>query len=364
MILIVGSGLSGATIARKFADDGYKVKVIDKRNHIGGNVYDFIDENGIRISKYGAHIFHTNHKDVWDFVNKYSDWTEYEHRVKSFVDGELLDIPVNRRTFNKLSGMTLSEKQMKNFIKHQGKVNNIGKPINSEESAIKRIGSIKIYEKMFKNYTKKQWDLWPEELEPEVMDRIPVRFDYNDRYFNDTYEALPSDGYTKFIENMLNHENIDVELNKEYTDSDGYEAIFFTGKIDSYFNDELGKLGYRSVKFEYETHNVDKYQETSVVNYPSLEYDFTRIVEYKHFYDNNSNITVIAKEYSIPDGEPYYPIPTVKNRNLYKKYQEKAKKLEKNNIYFVGRLANYKYFNMDQAIKNSLDLYNKVKEKI
>ena len=357
--LIVGSGLSGATLARKLANDGEKVLVIDKRNHIGGNVYDYVDaDTGIRISKYGAHIFHTNNEDVWSFVNKFSVWLPYEHRVLSYVNHKLVPVPVNITTINRLFNLSidneykmnawLSEKQIKNTIK------------NSKDAALSRVGD-ELYFLMFENYTRKQWDLDPSELEPSVLERIPVRNNFYDRYFSDKYEALPENGYTDFVKSILNHKNIEVKINEEYNKKKHKaKRIFFTGKIDSYFSNKFGELEYRSLKFNYTKHKIKDYQPTAVVNYPSLDYPYTRKIDYKKFYNIQSDWSIIAEEYSTSIGEGYYPIPNEKNRQIYKLYQNEAKRLENENVYFIGRLAEYKYFNMDQAILSALQLYDRI----
>lgn len=357
--LIVGAGLSGATLARKLADDGEQVLVIEKRDHIGGNTYDYIDQNtGIRLSKYGAHIFHTNSEEVWEFVNRFSEWTPYQHRVLSYVNGKYVPVPVNITTVNTLFGTNLSsEAEMAEWLdKNQEKM----QVVSSKEAALNRVGK-KLYELMFENYTKKQWDLDPSELEPSVLERIPVRTDNNDRYFTDKYEALPTNGYTQFVANMLDHENIEVRLEEAY-EPGKYQAdrVFFTGKIDTYFADKYGKLEYRSLNFTLHTYKTEDYQPSAVVNYPSLEYPYTRKIDYKKFYPIDSEYSIVAEEYSTDKGEEYYPVPTQRNRELYAKYQAEAMRLESKGIYFVGRLAEYKYFNMDQAILSALQLYSKI----
>lgn len=362
-ILIVGAGLSGATLARKFAEDGHAVTVIDKRDHLGGNVFDYVNEDGIRMSKYGAHIFHTSDEGVWEFVNRFTKWLPYEHRVKSMVNGKLVSVPVNIDTFNTILGSKFTnEENLREWIEAQHP--EIDVPQNSEESALKRIGSNIIYELMFKNYTKKQWDKYPEELEASVMERIPVRFDHNDRYFSDKYEGIPTNGYTSMVENMLGHENIKLQLDCDYF-AEKFENIdmtFFTGKIDTYFNDKFGKLEYRSLRFEHETVETESFQDHAVVNYPGLEVSFTRIIEHKKLYMQDSPRTTITREYSIEGGEPYYPVPNPENRKIFDKYKEEANK--RKDVMFVGRLANYKYFNMDQAIRNALDMYEDMKDKL
>lgn len=360
-ILIVGAGISGLTIARKYAEKGHEVTLLEKRNHIGGNCFDYVDENGIIVSKYGAHLFHTNDEGVWNFVRQFADWFTYEHKVLSFVDGKLVPVPVNIKTVNSLFGTDIkTEEEMKIWLEKN--IKPIKDPKNSEDSALSRVGPV-LYEKMFKHYTKKQWDLWPEELEASVMDRIPVRTNFDDRYFTDKYQALPSGGYTKFFQALSNHKNIKIVYNTEFNDdlknSLEWDKLFFTGPIDQFFGKKFGKLQYRSLNFQFETLDREYFQENSVINYPQTE-KFTRIVEFKYFNNCKSNKTTICKEYSSWDGEPYYPVPNQVNRDLYLRYQEEAEKLESKNIFFVGRLANYKYFNMDQAFKNALDLFEKL----
>ena len=362
-IIIVGAGLSGATLARKFAEDGEKVIIVDKRDHIGGNTYDFVNEYGILMAKYGAHIYHDSDDETWEFVSRFTEWIPFEHRVKSSVEGKLVPVPANIDTYNQVLGMSFKNgEELKKWIESQHP--EIIEPKNSEESALKRIGSDVIYEKMFKNYTKKQWDKYPDELDASVMERIPVRHDHNDRYFGDKYEGIPKHGYTVMVHNMLDHNNIKVILGRDYHKMklDEPKLLFYTGKVDSYFNEKFGKLEYRSIEFEHETLKLESYQESAVVNYPEENYPFTRIVEHKKFYNQKTPYTTISREYSIADGEPYYPVPNQANRDLYEKYRTEAEKLEEQGIYFVGRLASYKYFNMNQAVRAALDLYKRLKK--
>jgi len=358
-IVIVGAGLSGAVLAERYASIGKKVVVIDKRYHIAGNCYDYVASNNILKSKYGAHIFHTSYEDVWEYVNRFSTWNNYEHRVLSFVDCQLVPVPANLTTYNKVLNRDMDSDHLKDFLENKNAYRDIDVN-NSEDSALKRLGSRDIYEKMFKNYTKKQWDMEPKELEASVMERIPVRYDENDRYFNDKYEAMPSEGYTKFIENMLNHPLIEVHTNTDFFNQQvEYEKLFFTGRIDTYFNEKFGELQYRSLRFEDELLDNDSFQKVAVVNYPELAFPFTRIVEHKKLYGKgDEGKTIITKEYSTWDGEPYYPVPTQENRDKYELYKAEAEKATE--VIFVGRLANYKYFNMDQAIKNALDMFNEL----
>lgn len=363
-IIIVGAGISGATLAERYATKlNKKILILEKRDHIGGNCYDYYNEDGILVSKYGAHLFHTNFDDVWEYVHKFSKWYPYEHRVLGKVDGKLVPIPVNITTVNMLFGTNIqNEKEMQQWLS-KNQIPNI-KPSNGKEAALARVGKV-LYEKIFKYYTKKQWDKYPEELDAEVLNRIPVRTNFDDRYFSDIHQGLPKEGYTKLFEKMLDHPNITVKLNTDYftvKDTLGtYETLFYTGPIDQYFDykhESIGKLEYRSIRFEQETHDVEFYQKGPVINYPQPGEAFTRIVEYKHMTKQKHKKTTIAREYSTDDGEPYYPVPNPRNRAIYEEYRKEAEALEKSGIHFVGRLANYKYFNMDQAFKNALDLFN------
>lgn len=360
-ILIIGAGISGATLAERYASTGKKVVVIEKRNHIAGNCFDHYDENGILVSKYGAHLFHTNHKEVWEYVNRFADWYDWEHKVVARVDDKTVPIPVNITTVNTLFGTSISnENEMKQWLDENRVAFEPAK--NGEEAVLNRVGTV-LYEKMFKHYTKKQWDKYPAELHASVLERIPVRYNYDDRYFSDEFQALPVGGYTKIFEIMLDHPNITVMLDTDYFDVkheiSGYEKLFYTGPIDRFieFKDKVvDKLEYRSINFVTEHLDQEYFQESSVVNYPGEEVDFTRIIEYKHFGDQKSPKTSIVKEFTIDHGEPYYPVPNEKNQKLYEQYKAEAEKLT--DVYFVGRLANYKYFNMDEAFKNALELFD------
>jgi UDP-galactopyranose mutase len=358
-ILVVGAGISGAVLAERYASIGKKVLVIEKRNHIGGNCYDYYNKDGILVSKYGAHLFHTNYEDVWEYVQRFSKWYTYEHKVLAKVDGQLVPVPVNITTVNKLLGTNItSEAEMQVWL-DQNQVKN-ETPKNGKEAALARVGEF-LYEKIFKNYTKKQWDKYPEELDASVLNRIPVRSDFDDRYFSDTYQALPLGGYTQLFDKILSHPNITVKLNTDFFDireqTQDFQKIFYTGPIDQFFDFKFSvkrKLEYRSISFVHQTLNQEFYQKNSVINYPNEE-DFTRIVEYKHITGQKHPKTTIVKEYTTDDGEPYYPVPNAANQEIYDLYKKEADRLK--NVHFVGRLANYKYFNMDQAFKNALDLF-------
>lgn len=365
-ILIIGAGISGSVLAERYASLGKKVLVIEKRPHIAGNCFDYVDENGILVSKYGAHLFHTNDKSVWDYVHRFSDWYPWEHKVIARVGDKTVPIPVNISTVNELFDTNIgNEQEMQDWLENNRI--DIAKPANGEEAVLNRVGPV-LYEKMFRHYTKKQWDKYPEELDASVLERIPVRVNFDDRYFSDEYQALPLGGYTQLFEKMLDHPNIEVLLNTDYFEVKdlyaNFEKLFYTGPIDSFFQfteklDE--KLEYRSINFVSETVEAEFFQENSVVNYPGTEVEFTRIIEYKHFGNQKSDKTTVVREFTVDEGEPYYPVPNPKNQEIYQRYKEKADRLT--DIHFVGRLANYKYFNMDQAFKNALDLFDQLKKK-
>ena len=355
---IVGAGLSGSTIARLAAEDGKKVLVLEKREHIGGNVYDTLDEiTNIRISMYGAHIFHTNDEEVWTFVNRFGLWKRWDHQVLSLVNGTYVPMPITITTVNTLFNLNIqSEDEMKTWLSKERI--QCDTPVNSEESALNRVGQ-RIYDYLFHSYTRKQWDKEPSELEPSVLDRIPLRTNFDTRYFSDKYQGLPVDGYTSLVSNMLNHENITVQLNTPWTShlEKTWKILIFTGPIDGYFKmSGLPPLEYRSIHFEWKRMiQPGFHQPASVVNYPGLDTPYTRTVEYKHFLHQSSPWTILSSETTSSEGEPYYPVPTLYNRELYDKYKELAS--QESDVHFVGRLATYKYFNMDQAIRNSMDYY-------
>jgi UDP-galactopyranose mutase len=364
-VCIAGAGLSGAVIAERYASQlNQAVIIIEKRDHIGGNCYDYVDEDtGIRVSQYGAHLFHTRSERVWEYVHRFSKWTKYEHEVVGVVNGTHVPIPVNIQTVNSLFGLNITTtEQMDRWLK-QEQVTYDHAPTNSEEMALSRVGH-RLYELIFHPYTIKQWDKEPRELGPEVTARIPVRNNNDNRYFGDRFQALPTNGYTAFFRNLLCHPNIELRLKTDYfkvRDSLKCRHTYFTGPIDAYFA-HLGhkKLEYRSLDFErrvvYNTGIDGFFQPKFVVNHPAAATDFTRIVEYKHLLNQTSNHTILFVERSKAGGEPYYPIPNDENKALYAKYQDLAGKEE--GVSFVGRLANYKYFNMDEAILNALKIFD------
>lgn len=366
--LIVGSGLYGSVCARELADRGYRVLVIEKRDHIGGNVY---TENveGINVHKYGAHIFHTNNKEVWDYVNKYVTFNRYTNSPIANYKDEIYSLPFNMYTFNKMWGVVTPE-EAKTIIAEQRKEID-HEPQNLEEQAISLVGR-DIYEKLIKGYTEKQWGRDCKDLPSFIIKRLPVRFIYDNNYFNALYQGIPIGGYTKLIEKLL--EGIEVRLNIDYLQNRNElnelaDHIIYTGPIDAYFDYKLGHLEYRSVRFETELLDTDNYQGNAVVNYTDRETSYTRIIEHKWFEfgkdlnGKNTPKTVISKEYSLEwkiGDEPYYPVNDEKNNDLYKLYKELADEEEK--VLFGGRLGEYKYYDMDQIIEkvlNSLKSINK-----
>lgn len=356
-ILVVGAGVTGATLAERYASAGYKVTVIDKRDHTAGSCYDYIDKAGLLVPKYGPHMFHTNHEDVWQYINKFSKWLPYEHRVLSYVDRKLVPVPVNITTVNMLFGLKLgTAEQMDRWLAEN--TEHIENPRNSEEVCLNRVGKV-LYQKMFRNYTKKQWGVYPDQLDPCVLGRVPVRANADDRYFTDTHLAMPSRGYTALVGAMLNNPNITIRLNTPFKKEmiAGYDKVFYTGPIDEFYDYRFGRLEYRSQTFTHKTYNKEYYQPVAVVNYPN-DFKFTRVTEPKHATGQKHQTTTVIREYSGWEGEPTYPMQTKRNQDLYKRYQELAS--AEQSIYFVGRLGGYKYLNIDQAFKDALDLFNQL----
>jgi UDP-galactopyranose mutase len=355
--LIVGAGFSGAVLAERLANDGKKVLICDKRPHVGGNAYDHYDDAGILVHKYGPHIFHTNSKEVFEYLSKFTQWRQYEHRVLASVDGQLVPIPINLHTVNTLYGLRLTSFELEQFFDSVAEKRE--KIRTSEDVVVNRVGR-ELYEKFFRNYTRKQWDLDPSELDASVTSRVPVRTNRDDRYFTDTYQAMPLRGYTRMFENMLDHPNIFVMLNCDYREIEKhnpYREMIYTGPVDSYFDYRFGRLPYRSLEFKFETHDRPSYQTTGTVNYPN-EHLYTRITEFKFLTGQEHLKTSIVYEYPRAEGDPYYPVPRPENALLYKKYQALADATS--GVHFVGRLATYKYYNMDQCVAAALNLYAKL----
>jgi UDP-galactopyranose mutase len=356
--LIVGAGFAGSVLAERLASQaGKKVLILDKRDHIGGNAYDYYNEDGILIHKYGPHIFHTNSKDVFEYLSEFTPWRPYEHKVLASVDGQLVPIPINLNTINQLYGLSLNSSQVEEFF--ASKAEAVKQVRTSEDVVVSKVGR-ELYEKFFKGYTKKQWDLDPSELDASVTARVPTRTNRDDRYFTDTYQAMPLHGYTVMFQKMLSHPNIKVMLNtdyKEVIDMIPHKHLIYTGPIDSYFDYCYGKLPYRSLEFKFETINKEYFQPTGTVNYPN-EQLYTRITDFKYLTGQNHPQTAIVYEYPRAEGDPYYPVPRPENAEIYKKYQQLASTMT--NTYFVGRLATYKYYNMDQVVAQALTTFKKI----
>jgi UDP-galactopyranose mutase len=359
--LVVGAGFSGSVIAERLATQlGKKVLVVDRRSHIGGNAYDHYDQSGILVHKYGPHIFHTNSRDVFEYLSNFTEWRSYEHRVLASVDGQLVPIPINLDTINKLYGLNLSSFQVEEFLASLAEPReNIR---TSEDVVVSKVGQV-LYEKFFRNYTRKQWGLDPSELDRSVIARIPTRTNRDDRYFTDTYQAMPLYGFTQMFERMLSHPNIKVMLNTDYREIEKgipCREMVYSGPVDEFFEFRYGKLPYRSLEFKHETHNKPIFQTAPVVNYPN-EQLYTRITEFKYLTGQEHNKTSIVYEFPKAEGDPYYPVPRPENAEIYKKYKALADTTP--NVHFVGRLATYKYYNMDQCVAQALSVYQQMAAK-
>ncbi|MDV2991157.1 MAG: UDP-galactopyranose mutase [Chroococcidiopsis sp. SAG 2025] len=358
--LIVGAGFAGSVLAERLASQlGKKILIIDTRSHIGGNAYDCYNEAGILIHRYGPHIFHTNSREVFEYLSHFTQWRSYEHRVLASVDGQLVPIPINLDTINRLYGLNLTSFQLEEFFA------SVAEPkeriLTSEDVVVNKVGR-ELYEKFFRNYTRKQWDIDPSELDRSVTARVPTRTNRDNRYFTDTYQAMPLHGYTRMFENMLSHPNIKIMLQTDYREIVGtipYCEMIYTGPIDLFFDYRYGKLPYRSLEFQHETVNTPVHQPVAVVNYPN-EHLYTRVTEFKYLTGQEHPKTSIVYEYPRAEGDPYYPVPRSENTALYKKYQALADATS--GVHFVGRLATYKYYNMDQVVAQALTIYKKLKE--
>ena len=356
--LIVGAGFAGSVLAERLAaGSGKKVLIIDRRSHIAGNAYDYHNEDGILIHKYGPHIFHTNSHEVFNYLSKFTEWRQYQHRVLASVDGQLLPLPINLDTINRLYGLNLNAFELKDFFQKVAEPRE--KIVTSEDVVISKVGR-ELYEKFFRNYTRKQWDLDPSELDASVTSRVPIRYNRDDRYFSDIYQVMPQHGYTRLFEQMLDHPNIKIMLNTDYQeimDMVSYREVIFTGPVDEYFGFVYGKLPYRSLQFQFQTLNEEQHQPVAVINYPN-EYPYTRVTEFKHLTGQSHTKTTLVYEYPTANGDPYYPIPRPENAQLYARYQVLA--AQKRGVHFAGRLATYKYYNMDQVVAQALTLYSKI----
>jgi UDP-galactopyranose mutase len=357
--LIVGAGFAGSVLAERLAADaGKSVCLIDRRDHIGGNAYDQYNSDGILIHRYGPHIFHTNCAEVVAYLSRFTQWRPYEHRVLARVDGQLLPMPINLDTINRLYGLQLEQDDVEAFL--ASRAENCERVRTSEDAVVARVGR-ELYEKFFRNYTRKQWGLDPSELDASVTSRIPVRTNRDDRYFEDSHQAMPLHGYTRMFENMLDHPGIDVHLNVDFRDvanTIAYDELIYTGPVDEFFGWRFGPLPYRSLRFEHKTVSVEQFQPVAVVNYPN-DHAYTRVTEYKHLTGQTHDRTAITYEYPQADGDPYYPIPRPQNAALYQRYKALADATP--GVHFVGRLGTYRYYNMDQVVAQALTTYAKIR---
>ncbi|MFN2464775.1 MAG: UDP-galactopyranose mutase [Candidatus Dormibacteria bacterium] len=356
--LVVGAGFAGAVLAERLARVAGKcVLVVDKRPHIAGNAYDFYDEAGILIHRYGPHIFHTNSTEVFQYLSQFTSWRQYQHRVLASVDGQLVPLPINLDTINQLYGMSLDSRGAADFLASVAESRTEVR--TSEDMVVTQVGQ-ELYEKFFRNYTRKQWGRDPSELDAAVAARVPARTNRDSRYFTDRYQAMPLHGYTRMFERMLDHPNIKVMLNTDWRDIDGvipYGEIVYSGPVDEFFEYRHGPLPYRSLEFHFETHDRAQFQPAAVVNYPN-EYDYTRITEFKYLTGQEHRKTTVVYELPRAEGDPYYPIPDEANARLYRAYKSQADSTP--GVHFVGRLATYRYYNMDQVAAQALATFRRM----
>ena len=357
-VLVVGAGFAGSVIAERCASAGMSVVVIDKREHIAGNAFDEFDRHGVLVHRYGPHIFHTNAASVSEYLSRFTPWIPYEHRVLAQVDGDLYPVPINQTTVNRLYGLSLDEKGV---AQHYERVREVREPIcTSEDSVLASVGH-DLCDKFFRGYTRKQWGLDLSELSASVAARIPVRTNADDRYFSDSFQKMPADGFTKMFARILDHRNIRVELGvdfREFRKRAAWNLLVYTGPIDEYFDFCFGKLPYRSLRFEHE-HLSDtvQFQSVGTVNYPN-DHEFTRITEFKHLTGQQHRRTSIVREYPGDEGDPYYPVPRPENQERYQQYHALGER--ERDVLFVGRLAEYRYYNMDQVVARALMVFEKI----
>jgi UDP-galactopyranose mutase len=356
--LIVGAGFAGSVMAERLASElGARVLIVDKRSHVGGNAFDRHDDAGVLIHPYGPHIFHTNSSDIADYLSRFTAWRPYQHRVLASVDGQLLPMPINLDTVNALYGMQLTAFEMDTWLATVAEPREPAR--NAEDVVVGKVGR-DLYNKFFRGYTRKQWGLDPSELDASVTARVPTRTNRDGRYFTDTFQAMPALGYTRMFERMLAHPNIKVMLNTDYREIEGlipWRHMVYTGPIDAFFGHRHGKLPYRSLEFRHETLQQEQFQSVGTVNYPN-DHGYTRISEFKHITGQKHAATSIVYEYPRAEGDPYYPVPMPANAALYKRYEQEAEACT--NVTFVGRLATYRYYNMDQVVGQALTAFKRL----
>jgi len=356
--LVVGAGFAGSVLAERLAAGaGKRVLVVDRRPHVGGNAYDHYNDDGILVHRYGPHIFHTDSKDVFGYLSRFTEWRHYQHRVLASVDGRLVPIPINLDTINVLHNSNLTSAELESYFQ------SVAEPVverrTSEDVIVGKIGRA-LYEKFFRNYTRKQWGLDPSQLDAAVTSRVPVRTNRDDRYFSDAYQVMPRHGYTRLFERMLDHPNIKILLNTDYREVQKiipYREMVYTGPVDAFFGHRFGHLPYRSLEFRFETVDRPKVQPVAVINYPN-EYDYTRVTEFKHLTGQEHAKSTLVYEYPKDEGDPYYPVPRPENAILYQRYEKLAQATT--GVHFVGRLATYKYYNLDQVVAQALTLCAKI----
>jgi UDP-galactopyranose mutase len=362
-VVVVGAGFAGSVMAERFASQlGKRVLVVERRPHVGGNAFDELDAAGILIHRYGPHIFHTNAAEVVDYLSSFTGWRPYEHRVLASVRGQLVPIPINRTTVNRLFGLDLkTDDEVAAF--YADRAEPVMRNRSSEDVVVGAVGR-ELYELFFRGYTRKQWGLDPSQLDASVTARVPTRTNTDDRYFTDRFQMMPADGYTAMFERMLDHPRIEVRTGTDFHDVQDdldYEALVYTGPVDAYFGHRYGRLPYRSLRFEFETVPLERYQPTGTVNYPDeTAVPFTRISEFKHLTGQRHEATTIVREFPQATGDPYYPIPRPENAELYARYRALAETTS--GVHFVGRLATYKYYNMDQVIAQALATFRRIRD--
>jgi UDP-galactopyranose mutase len=360
--LIVGAGFAGSVLAERIASQrGERVLLIDRRPHVGGNAYDRQNEAGLLIHQYGPHIFHTNSSSVFDYLSRFTEWRGYEHKVLADVDGKLLPIPINLDTINQLYGLNLTSEELERWFAERAEP--VQEIRTSEDVVVSKVGR-ELYQKFFQGYTRKQWGVDPSELDKSVTARVPTRTNRDDRYFTDDFQFMPAAGFTRMFERMLSHPKIKIMLQTDYQeirDEVQYSRVIFTGPIDEFFEYRFGRLPYRSLSFEHVTLDKEWHQPVAVVNYPQTQ-AYTRVTEYKHLTGQEHPKTSLTFEYPCDHGDPYYPVPRPENQKLYKAYERLA--LAQTNVWFVGRLATYRYYNMDQVVGQALATFRRINQSV
>ncbi|MBZ9673634.1 UDP-galactopyranose mutase [Mesorhizobium sp. B3-2-1] len=360
--LVVGAGFAGSVLAERIASQRHEsVLLVDRRGHVGGNAYDCYNEAGILIHRYGPHIFHTNSQAIVGYLSQFTEWRSYEHRVLAAVDGKLVPIPINLDTINRLYGLDLTSAQLEDFFASRRET--VEDVRTAEDVVVSTVGR-ELYEKFFRGYTRKQWGVDPSQLSKSVTARVPTRTNHDDRYFSDSFQKMPAGGYTRMFERMLDHPNIKIMLHadfREIREKIPFRRLIYTGPIDEYFGWQLGHLPYRSLRFEHVTLDCEQFQPVAVVNYPQTQ-DYTRITEYKHLTGQQNSRTSLTYEYPTDIGDPYYPVPRAENEALYKRYE--ALSATCSDVWFVGRLATYRYYNMDQVVGQALATFDRIQKSV